>query len=101
MNFNSTSRPATIMEIYTNKVYCISNNEGGFIPVIENKLLQQIDTPSTNISNNPFPKIPFKYKVNTFWHQHGEKVIIGAAVLIVAVILVVELTNEKESKQKL
>ena len=99
MNINSTTRPATIMEIYTNKVYCISNNEGGFTPVIEKKLLQQIDGPSTNISNNPFPKIPLKYKVTTFWHQHGEKVIIGAVVLTIAVMLVVELTKEKESKQ--
>ncbi len=100
MNIEPISRPATIMELYSNKVYCIKNNNGGFTPIIEKKLLQQIDAPSTNLAQNPFPKVPLKYKVNTFWHQHGTKIIVGAIVVTLAVVLVVELTKQKEEQAK-
>ena len=100
MNTDSIIRPATIMELYTNKVYCIKNIDGGFTPEIDKKLLQQIDAPSTNLAQNPFPKVPLKYKVNTFWHQHGTKIIVGAIVVTLAVVLVVELTKQKEEQAK-
>ncbi len=100
MNIEPISRPATIMELYSNKVYCIKNNNGGFTPIIEKKLLQQIDAPSTNLAQNPFPKVPLKYKVNTFWHQHGTKIIVGAIVVTFTVVLVIELTKQKEEQAK-
>ena len=98
MNINPTSRPATIMEIYTNKVYCISNNEGCFTPVMEKKLLQQIDAQSTNIANNPFPKIPFRYKLTAFWNQHGTKIIVGIAVFAIATFIIK--SEERKAKKK-
>ena len=100
MNIEPTSRPATIMELYSNKVYCIKNIDGGFTPVIDKKILQQIDAPSTNLAQNPFPKVPLKYKVNTFLHQHGTKIIVGVVILTLAVILVDHLTKQKEDQKK-
>jgi hypothetical protein len=100
MIIEPTSRPATIMELYTNNVYCIKNNDGGFTPAIEKKLLEQIDAPSTNISKSAFPKVPFKYKVYTFWHQHGTKIIVGAGVVALIGILVSVSKNKKEEQAK-
>ena len=100
MNIEPISRPATIMELYSNKVYCIKNNNGGYTPIIEKKLLQQIDAPSTNLAQNPFPKVPLKYKVNTFWHQHGTKIIVGTGVLFLIGIAISAYMNKKEEQAK-